>query len=235
MTVPPFSAAPQDAYAEQTSPRPRFPKPTGPTLLAIIAAVAVVAAATFVIQSPLSDADEFADPFDGAGVPLERSVALPWTVVAGAFEQRDGSTGAAMDKPLPAIAVVDAPSPNGELVVRLASATSGSGLLFRYHDEANHWRVTYTPEFATWVVVKLADGEPRFMANTGAFGSRSAEVSVRMEDESIQVYLDGGLAAMITDPTFATSPTVGLYVDGSDAAAAADRTRFESFSFRRLG
>ena len=127
-------------------------------------------------------------------------------------------------------AVVDLGEQDGAVRVQLSRAVFGAGLVFRYRSPFDYWAVVAVPSYATWAIVHVVDGEEQVVDNTGLSPiADGTVVAVRMEGATVDVALDGRVAATVdvADPSDATR--VGLTaqaIPGIDAAAA----RFDDFA-----
>lgn len=224
--------AAQDDPAEATAvvepPHPTTRRPGLPLLGA--AAVVVVAAIAFIAIAG-SDGDEnssLTDTFEGTG-PLDGDDAeLAWQV-SGAFVRSDGAVQVPAGDD-PATAVVEVGASDGELVVPVIRPADGAGVVFRFVDEDNHWRITYAADFATWNIDKVVDGTQAFVANTGLSGAASAELIVSLDADTISVAIDGERRALIADASHRDATAAGLHV-ADTAEANRERMLYEAFTF----
>ncbi len=127
-------------------------------------------------------------------------------------------------------AVVDLGEQDGAVRVQLSRAVNGAGLVFRYQSPFDYWAVVAVSTYATWAIVHVVDGEEQVVDNTGLSPiADGTVVAVRMEGDTVDIALNGRVAATVdvADPSEATR--VGLTaqaIPGLDAAAA----RFDDFA-----
>ncbi|MFN3216143.1 MAG: hypothetical protein ACE367_06580 [Acidimicrobiales bacterium] len=214
--------------SDEQAPR-RIPRPRRLHLVA--AAIAIVAVAVVVVLARSGGDGDAAvtDTFEGTGFLGDDSSDVAWEVLAGAFIRSDGAVRVAAGDD-PASAVVEVGFGDGELVVPVIRPADGAGVIFRVVDEDNHWRLTYSTEFATWNIDQVTDGAVLFVANTGLSGAESAELGVSLDGDDIVVAVDGERRAVISDESHQDATAAGLFV-ADTAGAERARMLYEAFEF----
>ncbi|MEY2568966.1 MAG: hypothetical protein QOE35_3495 [Actinomycetota bacterium] len=152
------------------------------------------------------------DDFDDApsGSPLHESNGH-WYVAAGAWVTMGGSARVIGPGQGLALALVDQPTPNGFVEVRLGTVADNCGITFRYRDERNYWAFVGAPTYGTWNVERVVDGQTLFVANTGPTPIIDGTViTVRMIGNSLVFLVDHRVRARAQDDSFPSAGTVGL-------------------------
>lgn len=172
------------------------------------------------------DAPAIVDTFDRADAPDELGATesgQPWESVQGTWGIRDEQAVLVEANPdgVRSVAVVDLGSSDGTVTVTAGTLTQGWGMVFRYQGPFNYWYLTASPEFATYNLNRVVDGE---VQNLGAVGLAEVvdgtEVQVKLEGATIEVYVDGTLVKAITDTTLIGATQAGLLASGAQAADA---------------
>ncbi len=126
-------------------------------------------------------------------------------------------------------AVIDTGQSNHVVQVRLPTLVNGAGLVFRYRSPLDYWAVVAVPGYATWAVIKVADGNEQVVADTGLSPvADGTAVGVRTEGPAIDVILEQRVVRTITDDHLIDADKVGLtaqQLPGVDPGAA----RFDEF------
>jgi len=164
---------------------------------------------------PLADLfDSSPGALDGREVPGR---AGRWSDPSDSFVVADGGVQASPDGDSPVIAIVEQSGSITSVRASYSTVATGAGLVFRYQDEANHWKVTAAPDFGTWAISRIEDGTVKTIGDSG-FSSGST-VEVIFVGSTIQFWVEGVLRETIRDEFLAESNLVGLVVgpDGQDA------------------
>jgi hypothetical protein len=201
-------------------------------VVAILAALALLGDDEADDDGPSADDEaSVVDSFDRADAPNELGATesgQPWEAVSGVW----GVEGeqAVLVEPNPdgvrSIAVVDIGAPDGTISATAGTLTQGWGLVFRYQGPFNYWFLTAAPEFATYNLARVVDGE---VQNLGSIGLADIEdgavVQVRMSGATIEISVDGTPVKAVTDTGLIGATQAGLLASG---VAAADAT-WEAF------
>lgn len=205
------AAAAVDAVLHVASAR-RFPRGVAAGVLAtvgvgLLSAVVIAGAADpLVTRQP---------PF-GVGLPkliedqLATGVRGPgWRVIEGTYDEHlvaDTEDGSAD------IAVHDLPTSSYDLQVSFQTTATNSGVVFRYHDELNYWRVVAVPGYATWNVVRTTNGEDEVVANLGL--SRSSgplRLTIKNRATFFRFFIDDAFIKQVDAADLGSASTIGVY------------------------
>ncbi|MGI8778458.1 MAG: hypothetical protein ACR2LJ_13995, partial [Acidimicrobiales bacterium] len=153
------------------------------------------------------------DSFDRPDDPknLVGPASFPWTVAAGTFGIVGNQAFAGPEPTARSMAVVTLGRPEGAASVRLSTAQTNAGMLFRYRNPTNYWAVLLVREFASWAVVHVVNGRQVVVANTGlSTTSDGTVVGVRLRGNDIDVALNGTVVKTITDATLKSATGIGI-------------------------
>jgi hypothetical protein len=166
------------------------------------------------------------DTFDRADAPNELGATesgQPWEAVSGVW----GISGneAVLVEPnengVRSLAVVDLGSPDGTVTATAATIEQGWGLVFRYQGPFNYWYLTAAPDFATYNLARVVDGEVQALGAVGlAEVEDGTEVRVRLEGATIEIAVNGTVVKSITDTTLLSATQAGLLASGEAARGA---------------
>lgn len=166
------------------------------------------------------------DTFDRADAPNELGATdsgQPWTAESGVWGIRDGEAVLVEPNPdgLRSIAVVDTGSSNGTVSATAGTMTAGWGLVFRYQGPFNYWYITASPDFATYNLARVVDGEVQPLGGVGLAGvDDGSVVQVRLDGATIEISINGNPVKAITDTTLMGATKAGLVAAGQSAAQA---------------
>jgi hypothetical protein len=128
-----------------------------------------------------------------------------------------------------AIALLDPGAPSGlvhAVVKPCATGCGGVGLVWRYQDESNHWRLEIDGKACK--VIRVAEGISEIMALRATDGVVAKEKRLQVLDDGYRVmaYLEGEpmANAWLMDARLADATKVGVRFLGSDARDAAIRS-----------
>ncbi len=141
----------------------------------------------------------------------------PWSTVGTEFSVGDGQAmiGAGADGER-GIAIVDTGWSDATIGATVATAPVGTGLVFRFVDIFNYWALTAAPDFGTWNLVLVVDGETIRSEATGLSSTDpGVRLSIRLEGPEIQIFVDGSPMLTIIDPSFETATSAGLISSAS--------------------
>lgn len=179
-------------------------------------------------------ADDF-DRADNATSLGDTTTGQAWTAVAGTW----GIQGEAAYVAVPNqgaggrnVAVVDLGSSNGAVEATASGISAGWGLVFRYQGPNNYWMVAAAPEFGTYNLQKVVDGQV-VAAVKGGLGNAAVtdgtKVRVEFSGPTVTVKINGNLLKSIQDPALQSATNVGLVVPKGGADAA----RWDDFAAER--
>lgn len=143
----------------------------------------------------------------------------PWRTVTQGLRS-DPARGESSARPA-AIAFLDPGAPSGlvhAVATRGADGFDGVGLVWRYLDQGNHWRLEIGRE--AWRVVRVMQGEPRVMASRFFDDPLAREHRLQVLDDGIRImaYLDGEPVsdAWMNDAQLRGATKIGLLFRESD-------------------
>jgi hypothetical protein len=165
------------------------------------------------------------DRFDESPGPLAGRVmsgrpGATWADPTGAFEVSDGGARGATDGDTPALAIVEQTGPVASVRASFSTVATQAGLVFRYEDEANYWQIVAAPDYGTWAISRVENGNIKTIGDTGFFAGSTVEVI--FVGSTIQFWLDGVLREAIRDDFLAESNGIGLIVGPGEEKAVCD-------------
>jgi hypothetical protein len=200
--------------------------------IAVVVVAAVAVAGGIVILVTDDSADVLVDTFsraDRTGGLGQAPSGPRWDDALGSWGIADGL--ALVTDPEPGANVVVAPMPgsDGTVQVKLDRVVQGSGLVFRYESRRAYWQVVAAPDFLTWQVSVVQDGNASFVANTGTYSpiADSTTVAVRSDGASLEILVNGLVRSSISNDFLMHSTAAGMIASGPEATDA----RFARFGF----
>jgi hypothetical protein len=195
--------------------------------------------ATDSIASPLADTTTLADDFDRPDDSDRLGTAptgQPWEAPSGTWGVVDQE--AYVSNPNPdewgrSWAVTDLGSSDGSVSATATTMAKGWGIVFRYRGPFNYWMLQASPEYATYNLVKVVDGELEPIAQNGiglAPIEDGTKVGVEFEGPMIRILLNDEIAAVFRDTALQSATKVGLIV----SAGGADTARWDDFAAQAL-
>lgn len=140
-----------------------------------------------------------------------------WVAVSGAWGIEDGAAALIEgneDGPR-SIAVIDGGSADLAMEVRASSISQGWGIVFRYRGDFNYWMMTAAPEFATYNLHKVVNGQVVDMGSLGLAPIEDGSViRVELQGQLMTFYVDGKHLDTIDDAHAAGATQVGLMAQG---------------------
>ncbi len=127
----------------------------------------------------------------------------------------------------PSIATVDVGRSDGWVQITASSMPTGTGLVFRYRDAQNYFRITAVPLYGTMNVMRVVDGQETRVGSTGLtnFGNGST-LGVRLRGVSMTIFVDGFETVTFRTPELRGAHRAGLVIDSPKAVGA----RFAGFA-----
>ena len=127
----------------------------------------------------------------------------------------------------PSIATVDVGRSDGWVQVTASSMPTGTGLVFRYRDLQNYYRITAVPLYGTMNLMRVVNGRETRVGSTGVtnFGNGST-IGVRLRGAQVSIFVDGYLTVSYRIPELRTAHRAGLVIDSPKALGA----RFAGFA-----
>lgn len=168
--------------------------------------------------APVRDAFDRSDA-DGLGTG---PTGQRWSVATGSWAIRDGEAVLRSTPTLkPSIATIDTGRTEGWVQVTATTAPTGTGLVFRYRDPSNYWRVTAVPSFATFNIIKVVKGVETRVGGTGltSFGDTTT-IGIRLKGRKLTVYVDGVETVTVSSPDLRGAHRAGLVLDSPKALGA---------------
>jgi hypothetical protein len=219
----------EDPEPEAAQPRSRKALAFAAGIVAVLALVGILLAVFGVFGS--SD-DTFTDSFNRRG--RTTSVAVrgeqgQWSAVSGTWGVQ--SHAAYVSDPVVGPNLLIAPDTTGDgtLQLRMTSVAPGAGLVFRYQDPQNYWRLVAFPRVLTWQIERVENGRTTFVANTGAFSrvEDGTTIGVRIQGENLDFLVDGKVRQSLRSHQGDLAGSTGLFASGRNA----DQARWDDFSF----
>lgn len=205
------AAAALDAILHARSVR-RFPRGLVAGALATVGVGLLSAAVIAGAADPLVSRKP---PF-GVGLPklidehLATGVRGPgWRVTEGSYDSHlvantdDGSTD---------IAVHDLPTASYDLQVSFETTATNNGVVFRYHDALNYWRVVAEPLSATWNVVRTTNGEDELVADLGLWlYNGPMRITIKNRATFFRLFIDDAFVKQVDAADLGSASTIGVY------------------------
>jgi hypothetical protein len=159
--------------------------------------------------APLADLfDASPGALDGRAVPGRPGAT--WADPSGSLIVADGTVRIVPNADLPVIAILEQGGTITSVRAAFSTVAATAGLVFRYQDTDNYWQVTAAPNFGTWAISRVEQGEATAMGDVG-FTSGST-IDVIFAGSSIQFLVDGVLGEFIRDDFLEEAELVGLVV-----------------------
>ncbi|MGI8939496.1 MAG: hypothetical protein ACR2JF_15050 [Iamia sp.] len=160
-----------------------------------------------------------------------------WEFPNGTWDVREGEVALVAPSATRNFMVVDVGYTDQQSQVRLAKATNGAGLAFRYQDEFHYWAIEPVPEFATLNIIKV-DTEPQGPEGSlGVFDqidnvpvADGATIGVVLTGTQIQIVVDGKVVKTIDDDYLAGTGKVGFTARGTDEVPTVGDARWDDFT-----
>jgi hypothetical protein len=115
---------------------------------------------------------------------------------------------------------------DGTVGATVASMATGWGLVFRYANPFDYWYVSAVPAFATYNIVRVADGRDEVVGRTGlAEVAPGTRVEVALDGPVIEVSVDGTLVYTTADDHAFGATHAGLISLVADSRVAWDEFR----------
>lgn len=154
-----------------------------------------------------------------SGGPTWRTGRSRWGISAQQARVSDPEEGRSM-------AVVELGHAVGAAEVRVSKVAAQAGLVFRCRDRNNYWAVVALPSYSTWAVIRVVGGIEQVVTDTGLSSTEDGtRISVRMEEDRIDVAVDTQVRTTITDGILQEASRVGMTAGGTEATEA----RFDDF------
>jgi hypothetical protein len=132
----------------------------------------------------------------------------------------------------PSIATVDVGRSDGWVQITASSMPTGTGLVFRYRDAQNYFRITAVPVYGTMNLLRVVNGRETRVGSTGLtnFGNGST-LGVRLRGDRVTIFVDGFRTVDYRIPELRSAHRAGLVIDSPKAVGA----RFAGFAAGPLG
>ena len=95
----------------------------------------------------------------------------------------------------PSVATIDIGRAQGWVQATATTAPQGFGLVFRYQDPKNYWRIVAVPDYATFNVFKVVNGRESKVTASGigvvTYDKTNVTIGVRLERDQFTFYVDG--------------------------------------------
>ncbi|MFN8038890.1 MAG: DUF6531 domain-containing protein [Acidimicrobiales bacterium] len=138
-----------------------------------------------------------------------------WTAQSGTWGISGGA--AYLVSGTNAAATVPVASGDGILVTSVPVAQTGTGVVFRYQDASNYWKLTPDTTGTTWTVTQVVAGATVINATTaaGTCCNPGDAVSVTMAGTAVKVYVNGAQIWSGTSSSLIGAAKVGLWAAGT--------------------
>jgi len=170
------------------------------------------------------------DPFgrdDSTSALGSMPAGLSWQAVSGTWGTAGGQAYVSRPGAHSDLAVVRPPIGDGVVQVRMAKSGRLAGLVFRYRGSSDYWAVVAAPDYATWVVVRVAAGEETVVGNTGLVSTGDGTtIGVRLRGADVDVMVDGRIMTTVTTGPADGTDMVGMVADSSEGGVV----RFDDFA-----
>ncbi len=95
----------------------------------------------------------------------------------------------------PSVATIDVGRSDGWVQATATTAPQGFGVVFRYRDAKNYWRIVAVPDYATFNVFKVVNGRESKVTASGigvvTYDKTNVTIGIRLEDDRFTIYVDG--------------------------------------------
>ena len=150
-----------------------------------------------------------------------------WRAVSATWVIRDRQAAVRSRAGRSQIATLDLTSANGTLQASLLVVPQGAGIVFRYRDERNYWKLEASPGFATWDVTKVVAGKATRLGNLGLVSAEAGTtVSVRMRGKALTFFVNGRRARSLTDGSLMHDHIAGMIAPAGKSATHARWSQF---------
>ena len=170
------------------------------------------------------------DSFDRAGTRALGSTPTGqrWQTASGSWTILRGEAVLESQPSLkPSVATVDVGRSDGWAQITATSMPTGTGLVFRYRDLENYFRITAVPQYGTMNLLRVVHGQETRVGSTGLtnFGIGST-LGVRLSGDRVTIFVDGFQTVSYRIPELRTAHRAGLVIDSPKALGA----RFAGFA-----
>ncbi len=180
-------------------------------------------APTSTTEPPLAP---IADDFERLrSVPLDgvSGNAIQWTRLGEAFVAVDGVATVTDGDGTNSIALIGIDTTDGRIDAEMAWAATGSGIVYRYQDDANYWSLISVPDFGTWNLTLTVNGEilrswPTGISELGP----GTQIAVDARGVESRVFVNGELKLTVLDETFSDATGVGIIAQSGTQAAVSN-------------
>ncbi len=144
-----------------------------------------------------------------------------WSALGTSFILESGlATISAGNEGEVGIALIDTGWSDGTVGATVATTSAGTGLIFRFVDIFNHWSLIAAPEFGTWNLNLVVEGESIRSESIGLASTEpGARVSILMDGPEIRIFVNGAPTIVIADPTFELATSSGVISVASTGGA----------------
>ncbi len=95
----------------------------------------------------------------------------------------------------PSVATIDVGRATGWVQATATTAPQGFGVVFRYQDPQNYWRIVAVPDYATFNVFKVINGRESKVTDSGigvvTYDKTNVTIGIRLEADRFTFYVDG--------------------------------------------
>lgn len=188
-------------------------------LLGVAAGALTEEASRRPVTAAASDTFERPDHDESLGLA---NTGQEWAPHLGTWGIRDGAAAVIRPERGASVAVLPVGRTDGRVQVEAATIARGFGLAFRCRNAFNCWKVEAVPDYATWNVVKIVDGEETVLGNLGRTPVEDGTtVSVDLDGEEMRFSVDGTEMRTIRDRDLVQEAQIGLSLREPGSAATA--------------
>ncbi len=141
-----------------------------------------------------------------------------WTVASGQWGITDREAVLrSTPSDTPSVATIDVGRSEGWVQATATTAPQGFGVVFRYRDPRNYWRIVAVPDYATFNVFKVVNGRETKVTASGigvvTYDKTNVTIGIRLEGDRFTFYVDGrDTGVTMRDPELRNARRAGLVV-----------------------
>ncbi len=176
------------------------------------------------VAAELTDTERQIDNFERDSV-VELAGEAPdgtkWSAIGTPFVLESGlATIATAGAGEVGITLVETGWSDGTVGATVATTSAGTGIVFRFIDIFNHWSLIAAPEFGTWNLNLVVEGETIRSESIGLASTEpGARVSILLRGPEIRIFVNGAPTIVVADPTFELATSSGLISVASTGGA----------------
>lgn len=170
------------------------------------------------VLTGFTDADNFTRADNAASLGSTSTKVQPWTSALGTWGILSNRAYSPTLSGGAAIAVLDDAGANGIVSCTLNALVAGPcGIVFRYVDSNNYWRLTSNSTFGNLVLQKLVGGVATIPTDGNISLAGDPVMKAEFDGSTIKIYANNILKATIVDSALMTGQKAGLYSESTTA------------------